>query len=269
MFFVLARHNGISYEYHPPARAEGFTFVCFNPLTGEKAMWETGIGPRLIDQGHGLLTWNLRGQADSPFSVGEIHQDNIVGDAVRLLKEVEPRNPLFVGLSVGGLYAAKAHLGEDSYPCRGLVLINTLREIGPRLSWVNAALVRLAETGGLDLLRDVYSPLLLGEDWQAQNRKGFLKGAGYTPIKQSDGAWHLLKAGENTTWDVNWAEIAVPILNVTGLQDQIFRNDAVIAKLLGQFQNVTTVEYADAGHMVPTETPEHLAQDILKFVERL
>lgn len=176
---------------------------------------------------------------------------------------------MFVGLSVGGLYAAKALLGEDSYPCRGLVLINTLREIGSRLSWINAALVRLAETGGLDLLRDVYSPLLLGEEWQAQNRKGFLKRGGYTPIEQSDGAWHLLKAGENTTWDVNWADITVPTLNITGLQDQIFRNDEVIAKLLTQFQNIKAVEYADAGHMVPAETPERLAQDILKYVERL
>jgi len=269
VFLILARQNGLSYEYQVPASADGFTFVCFNPLTGDKAMWQTGIGPRLIDRGHGLLTWNLRGQADSPFSAGEIHQDNIVGDAVRLLKEVEPQNPVFVGLSVGGLYAAKAHLGKDGYPCRGLVLINTLREIGPRLSWINAALVRLAETGGLDLLRDVYSPLLLGEDWQARNRENFLKPDGYTPIRQSDGAWHLLKAGETTAWDVDWGDLAVPVLNVTGLQDHIFRNDAVIAKQLGQFQNVTAVEYADAGHMVPAETPERLARDILKFVEGL
>jgi pimeloyl-ACP methyl ester carboxylesterase len=232
-------------------------------------MWETGIGARFINQGHGLLTWNMRGQANSPFSDGEIHEDNIISDAIRLLKKVEPQNPVFIGLSIGGLYAAKVHLGKESYPCLGLVLVNTLRKIGPRLSWINKSLVRLAETGGLDLLRDVYSPLLFGEKWQAQNRENFLKSYSYTPIKKNDGAWHLLKAGEDTMWNVNWETIDVPVFNITGLQDQIFRNDKVITEMLTQFQNIKSIEYKDAGHMIPVETPEQLAKDILKFIERL
>ena len=266
---ALSPHNGLSYKYQAPNSADGFTFVCFNPLTGDKAMWETGIGARFINQGHGLLTWNMRGQANSPFSNGEIHEDNIVGDTIRLLKKIKPQNPVFIGLSIGGLYAAKVHLGKENYPCLGLVLINTLRKIGPRLSWINKSLVRLAETGGLDLLRDVYSPLLFGEKWQAQNRENFLKSYSYTPIKKNDGAWHLLKAGENTMWNVNWETINVPVFNITGLQDQIFRNDKIIAEMLTQFQSIKSIEYKDAGHMIPVETPEQLAKDILKFIERL
>ncbi|MBO6480894.1 MAG: alpha/beta hydrolase [Pelagibacteraceae bacterium] len=268
-FMALSPHNGLSYKYIAPNSADGFTFVCFNSLTGDKTMWETGIGAKFINQGHGLLTWNMRGQANSPFSNGEIHEDNIVADAIRLLKKVEPQNPVFIGLSVGGLYAAKVHLGKESYPCLGLVLINTLREIGPRLSWINKSLVRLVETGGLDLLRDVYSPLLFGEKWQAQNRENFLKSYSYTPIKKNDGAWHLLKAGENTMWNVNWETINVPVFNITGLQDKIFRNDKIIAEMLTQFQNIKSIEYKDAGHMIPVEIPEQLAKDILKFIERL
>ena len=268
-FMALSPHNGLSYKYIAPNSADGFTFVCFNSLTGDKTMWETGIGAKFINQGHGLLTWNMRGQANSPFSNGEIHEDNIVADAIRLLKKVEPQNPVFIGLSVGGLYAAKVHLGKESYPCLGLVLINTLRKINSRLSWINKSLVRLVETGGLDLLRDVYSPLLFGEKWQAQNRENFLKSHSYTPIKKNDGAWHLLKAGENTMWNVNWETINVPVFNITGLQDKIFRNDKIIAEMLTQFQNIKSIEYKDAGHMIPVEIPEQLAKDILKFIERL
>ncbi len=268
-FMALSPHNGLSYKYIAPNSADGFTFVCFNSLTGDKTMWETGIGAKFINQGHGLLTWNMRGQANSPFSNGEIHEDNIVADAICLLKKVEPQNPMFIGLSVGGLYAAKVHLGKESYPCLGLVLINTLRKINSRLSWINKSLVRLVETGGLDLLRDVYSPLLFGEKWQAQNRENFLKSYSYTPIKKNDGAWHLLKAGENTMWNVNWETINVPVFNITGLQDQIFRNDKVIAEMLTEFQNIKSIEYKDAGHMIPVEIPEQLAKDILKFIERL
>ncbi len=268
-FMALSPHNGLSYKYQAPNNTDGFTFVCFNPLTGDKAMWETGIGTRFIKRGHGLLTWNMRGQANSPFSKGEIHENNIVGDAIRLLKKVKPQNPVFIGLSIGGLYATKVHLSKESYPCLGLILINTLRKIGPRLSWINKSLVRLVETGGLDLLRDVYSPLLFGEKWQKQNSDSFLKSYSYTPIKKKDGAWNLLKAGENTKWNISWEMVDVPVFNITGLQDQIFRNDKVIAELLTQFQNIKSIEYKDAGHMIPAETPEQLAKDILKFIERL
>ncbi|MBC8339055.1 MAG: alpha/beta hydrolase [Rhodospirillales bacterium] len=275
MFLPLTGDDGLSYEYRAPESADGFTFVCFNPLTGDKAMWEGGIGPALTEQGHGLLTWNLRGQADSPFTAGEITPGNVVADALALLQTVQPQNPVYVGLSVGGLFAAKLHLGDfgegggDAWPCRGFVFINTLREIGPRLAWVNAALVRLAETGGLDLLRDAYSPLLLGEGWQAENRENFLKPGSYEPLSEADGAWHLLKAGEETVWDVDWSRLTVPVLNITGLQDQIFRDDAVIERLLADFQDVQAVAYDDAGHMVPAETPERLAGDLLKFVAGL
>jgi len=271
MFLFLAGDDGLAYEYRAPIGADGFTFVCFNPLTGDKAMWETGIGPALVERGHGLLTWNLRGQADSPFTAGAITPDAIVADARCLLDTVQPQNPVLVGLSVGGLYAAKLHLGGngEGYPCRGFVLINCLREIGPRLSWINAALLRLAETGGLELLRDVYLPLLMNQDWQAENRGSFLKADGYAPLSPSDGAWHLLKAGEDTVWDVDWRELSVPVLNITGRQDQIFRDDAVIARLLGQIENVRAIDYDDAGHMVPAETPARLAGDLLDFVEGL
>ena len=144
-----------------------------------------------------------------------------------------------------------------------------MRKIGPRLSWINKSLVRLVETGGLDLLRDVYSPLLFGEKWQKQNSDSFLKSYSYTPIKKKDGAWNLLKAGENTMWNVSWETIDVPVFNITGLQDQIFRNDKVISEILTQFQNIKSIEYKDAGHMIPAETPEQLSKDILKFIERL
>ncbi len=57
MFLELGPKNGLCYEYTAPSSPRGYTFVCFNPLTGDQGMWGTGIGPILIDQGHGLLTW--------------------------------------------------------------------------------------------------------------------------------------------------------------------------------------------------------------------
>ncbi len=130
-------------------------------------------------------------------------------------------------------------------------------------------MVRLAETGGLDLLRDVYLPLLLNENWQTDNRAGFLKNGVYTPIATDDGALHLLKAGEATSWDVNWHDIKIPVLNITGLQDRIFRDDSVIEKMLECFADVKALQYANAGHMIPSEDPNRLARDLIQFAKTL
>ena len=105
------------------------------------------IGPQARSAGHGTLAYNMRGQADSPFSPGlKLDMNLIVEDASRLLTELNPLRPILVGLSIGGLFAATTWLtGADAM---GLVLINTLRKDGPRLRWIGDALVRAVELGG-------------------------------------------------------------------------------------------------------------------------
>ena len=265
-FHVLSRRNGLKYSFQPPSHTHGKTFVCFNPLSGDKAMWESGIGPYLRDAGHGLLCWNLRGQEGSLFTRGTITPQMIVGDAISLIEKIGPPGPVFTGLSIGGLYAAQA---SKAVKCQALVLINTLRETTQRIRWVNDALVRLAETGGLDLLRDAYLPLLMNEDWQAENRQQFLQDKPYQPCPDGDGALQLLKAGRDTSWDFNWGSLAMPVLNITGLQDRVFRDPPVIDRLLARFKNVHALEYETAGHMIPAEQPARLAEDLAGFARQL
>ena len=109
--FRLDPQDGLYYEHRAPADSGSGTFVFFNPLTGDTTTWETVIGPILRDAGYGTLTYNLRGQADSPFSPGvEFTEEQIVADACKLLAEVSPVKPIFVGLSIGGLFAIRALL---------------------------------------------------------------------------------------------------------------------------------------------------------------
>ena len=151
--------NALNYRYQPPPGEKGCTFVFFNALTGDAASWEAVIVPKLVEHGHGALVYNLRGQPGSPFTSDLILDDKLIAsDAVRLLTEVKPIQPIFVGLSIGGLFAARTYLaGAEAI---GLVLVNTLRRQSVRLSWINDALVRSVEIGGLELLKDFYLPLL-------------------------------------------------------------------------------------------------------------
>ena len=264
---TLSPGNTLAYEYVTPTDS-GKTFVCFNALSGDMAMWTASIGDALRAAGHGWLIYNLRGQAGSDYTIDKFTEEQIVEDALALLEEVKPVRPVHVGLSIGGAFGLKAHMAGGAGKADGLVLINTLRKDSPRLNWINDAVVRVFETGGGDLLKDLYSPLLMNEEWQAENRAGFLGGAGYAPSARNDPALMLLKSGPTVDWNMAYEAIDVPVLIISGLQDRVFFNAEHVADLAGRFGRGQRVDLANAGHMVPVERPKELGEAIINFVAK-
>jgi len=264
--FQLGPQDAIYYEHYTPGSSKGCTFVFFNALTGDTNTWESVIGPRLRDEGHGSLTYNLRGQTDSPFSPElKLDVDLIVDDALKLLAEVRPVRPILVGLSIGGLFAARAWLqGAEAL---GLVLINTLRRDGPRLKWIGDALVRAVEVGGLDLFRDLFLPLLVNEEWLEDNRSNFLKYDGsYTPSDPGGGHYKLLaEAGRDADWNLPYEQLTLPTLVITGLQDHVFREREVIEDMFSRLPRGRRIDMKNAGHLIPNEQPVELADLLLNF----
>lgn len=265
---TLRDGNTLAYDHLPP-RDGGVTFVCFNALSGDKGMWTSGLGDTLKGAGHGLLVHNLRGQEGSAFTSTGFTEASIVDDAVTLLEHVKPVRPVHVGLSIGGLFALRAHLKGGAARADAIVLINTLRKAGPRLDWVNDAVVRAAETGGLDLLRDLFSPLLMNEEWQAANRANFLAPTGYSPLPPDNGALLLMKSGSTADWNVPYEAIDVPTLVITGLQDRVFYNAPDVDALAGRLPHCQRIDMPNAGHMIPVERPGELAHALVSFAATL
>lgn len=264
----LSTGNTLSYELVEP-RDGGKTFVFFNALSGDKNMWTASVGAALSAAGHGMLLYNLRGQAGSETTQTAIDVASIIDDAKTLLEHVKPIRPIHVGLSIGGLFSLAAHLAGSHGRADGIVLINTLRKEGARLDWVNDAVVRAAETGGFDLMKDLYSPLLMNIEWQAENREQFLGSTSYTPCTPDDRALMLLKSGATADWKVNYEAIDVPVLAISGLQDRVFFNDADVTELAARMPQCTRMDMADAGHMIPVERPVNLGAALLSFVDQV
>lgn len=261
---MLGDEDALYYEHTEARGDDRVTFVCFNALTGDAGMWKTGVGVSLVDAGHGLLVYNMRGQANSPFTPGTaLTQDLIVEDATTLLKSLAPVRPVFIGLSIGGLFAARTALAGAE--CHGLVLINTLRRDGPRLRWINDAVVRLAEIGGPELLRDILSPLIMNEAWQADNRASCLTADEYVPMDQTGGTYNLLANAKHADWNLAYESLVKPTLVITGKQDRVFNDRDDVDRLFARLPNATRHEIADAGHMVPIEQVETLARLLLDF----
>lgn len=267
--FELGPGEALFYDHHPPSDPDGKTFVFFNALTGDTSNWEGVICPKLREAGHGTLAYNLRGQANSPFSpTAVLDAASVVDDAVKLLNHIDPVNPVMVGLSIGGLFGARAWL--QGAKADGLVLINTLRQDGPRLQWIGDALVRAAEVGGLELFRDLYLPLLFNEQWLGQNRDNFLKDGGYTPLDKAHGHYKLLaEAGRTADWDLPLEKFELPVLVITGLQDHVFLDLEVVAGQGARLPNASRIDMADAAHLIPAERPAELTQALLTFAREV
>lgn len=254
------------YEHYPPNSPKGLTFVFFNALTGDTGNWEQLIAPALRAAGHGTLCYDYRGQGQSPSTPSSpLSSEGIIADAGMLLDHLAPAHSVLVGLSIGGLFAARALLAGSS--AKALVLINTLRQDSARLRWIGDALVRAVSVGGLDLFRDLFLPLLVNEQWLTAQRNNFLKKeAVYAPLAPENGVFRLLSdAGRDADWDLPYEQLTLPTLVITGLQDHVFLEPAVVDKLSARLPNAQRLDIADAGHLIPAEQPEQLADALIRF----
>jgi 3-oxoadipate enol-lactonase len=259
----LGPADSLYYEYEAP-RADHSTLVFVNALTGSTAAWQAAVAPRCRAAGFGTLCWNFRGQADSAFSPTlKLDADLIVADLRTLLDRVAPPSPVLVGLSIGGLYAARAVLA--GLQARKLVLLNTLRRIGPRIAWINDALLAAVRTGGFPLLLDLYLPLLTNEEFQRGNRAKFLTADRYVPQDPAHGHFKLMESSGTTDWDVPYDQLKLPVLTITGLQDRLFLDLDIVHELRARLPNARHLEWSDAGHLLPLEHPERLADALIEF----
>ena len=261
--FEISSGNALYYEHTAPARQGAQTFVFVNALTGNTQAWEAQVAPALREQGFGTLSYNFRGQDQSPFAGVELTPDLIIEDLRALLGALQPERPVLVGLSIGGLFAAHAVL--KGAKAEALVLLNTLREIGPRIAWVNDALPHLVARGGVRLFMDAMFPLLVNGDMAAEKRADFISDAPYEPLDPDHGHMNLMRNSVSADWDIPYEDLALPVLVVTGLQDRVFLDTDVVERLAARLPKAARMDWPDAGHLLPQERPEKLIHALAAF----
>lgn len=256
-------NNSLYYIHHKPIRAGAPTFFFVNALTGTTDHWEGSAGPALREAGFGTLSYNFRGQVESTFDPGiELTNDLIVSDIVALNVALKPQKPILVGLSIGGLYAAQAR--KAGVNAAGIVFLNTLRKVGPRIQWINEALPHFAALGGAQMFMDATFALVVNPEFAETMRPNFLKGA-YEPLPPEHGHMNLMRNSPATDWDFEWASLDLPVLSITGEHDRIFRDPAVIDELFALLPDGEREEWSDCGHLVPLERPEKMIGSLKRF----
>ena len=265
--FKIDDKNELYYEYIPPKDGD-CTCVFVNALTGDVSAWNGSIGKNLIKKNDGYLVYNFRGQAQSKFDRNlELSDNLIVNDLISLVNFIKPKNIVLVGLSIGGLYAAKSVL--SGVQAKGLVLINTLRKPSERLNWINNAMANAVKFGGTSLILDMVLPMLASPSFLSKMKSNALKYENYLGLDDYDGVTKLMQGGYKTDWDFDWRKLELPVLIMSGHYDKVFRIEEDINDLIKNLKNVRRIEVPECGHLIPIEDPELFSYHLNGFVQSL
>ena len=266
-FMKINDENAINIIHSAPVGSNA-TFVFCNSMGATTDVWEETIAPALRKHGYGTLSFDYRGQGSTQFGKdAHLEPDEIIADIVRVLAHENPHRPILCGLSIGGLFAARAWLNGAA--ADGIAFINTLRKPSSQVEWINTLEARLIAMGGMPLVHDVLRPVLASCDQLTQLRSTHLPEEGYTPWPADHPRRRLAEGVNKADWGVPWEELTLPTLVFTGHHDRLFRIQADVDEILARIPDADVIEYADGGHSLHQEFPERFVADLVAFAVKI
>lgn len=267
-FVEIDEANAIHVLHAAPTAPEAATFVFLNSMGATTAVWEGRIAPMLRARGFGTLSFDYRGQGDTRFGPdATLEPVEIIADIGRVMAAERPVRPVFVGLSIGGLFGAWAQLAGAG--ALGVVLINTLRKPNAQVEWINTLEARLIAIGGMPLVLDVLRPVLSGREELERLRPSHLPAEGYTPWPADHPRRRLAEGVHKADWGFPWERLDAPALVLTGAHDRLFRIQADVDDLVARIPDAQVVDFPDGGHSLQAEHPERFVALAAGFAMRL
>jgi pimeloyl-ACP methyl ester carboxylesterase len=245
--------------------ADGPTIVLAHCWTGDKSFWGA-VARRLVAEGHRVVLYDQRGHGGSSLGTDPMTTDRLGEDLLAVLDDVGAAEVVLAGHSMGGMTIqalALHHPDVVRERVRGVVLAATAAQVFPRP--VAAPLLDLA-LGDLALRGLAGTPRGLAATRGAVGRaahrahveaiaKGFF---GTTAAVRSG----FLTAMTAMDYREGLGDIDVPTTVLVGTHDRL--TPPRRARLLAErIPGAELVVLPGAGHMLPIEEPDRVAEAIL------
>jgi len=233
--------------------------------TGSRAVWEP-VAARLVAAGRQVVLYDQRGHGASTLGAGDLTVDVLGDDLAAVLEAVDARDAVLAGHSMGGMTLQALAVGHPDVVAervRGMVLAGTAAF--NVATGIVAAPVRLV-TGSRQvdrLMAGRLGPALSRGSVGRRPRQAHLVAArdGWLSLP-ADVRRQFLTGMQAMDYRPGLAAVAVPTTVVVGSRD-LLTPPRLGRALAAAIPGARLVEVPGAGHMLPFEEPDLLAEIIV------
>jgi pimeloyl-ACP methyl ester carboxylesterase len=265
----LPKPEGLPEPVAPPVTVygDGTAVVLLHAFPLDSRMWLPQVEAL---GGYQMIVPDLRGFGSAREQAGEVTaMDLLADDVAKLLDERQLERVVLCGLSMGG-YVALAFARRHPERLGGLVLCDTR----PGTDTNNVKATRLAMATrvlaeGVGFLPEAMIPRLLGKTTR-QERPELVEQVTETILDQDPRGIVAAQRGmaERTDSTEVLAQITVPTLVLTGLQDDLIKPDESV-RMAAEIRDARLIQVPDAGHLVTLEQSDPVNEALLDFLAPL
>lgn len=258
---AFQRVNGIVLHYSLERRGPGPTLVFANSLGTDFRIWD----PLLAELGGNftVLRYDKRGHGLSEATPPPYAMDTHVDDLKALIDHLDLRDPLVVGLSIGGMIAqglAARHPGL----ARGLVLMDTAHRIGTDELWNQR--IAAIEADGIAAIADGILARWFTPEYRRPENPDFVGYSNMLLRTLRDGYLGSCAALRDADYTAQAAGLDLPVLCIVGDQDGSTPPD-LVRSTAALIPGAEFVIVDNAGHLPCIEQPATTASLIRRFAD--
>jgi non-heme chloroperoxidase len=244
---------------------EGPLVVLAHGYAGSRAVWAP-VARRLVAQGHRVVLWDQRGHGESTVGSEGLTVDRLGDDLRDLLEAIDARGAVLVGHSMGGMTVMALigrHPAVVASRASAVVLVSTaavvpMRVTGPGLAaTVVSSRIATAAVGGPFGHLIVRPSVGRRAVWAHLDATARLYAA-TAPATRAE----LLRSMAAMDLRPGLALCPVPALIVAGSRDGLTMTGLSV-DIAGHLPHADVLVLPEAGHMLPFEEPECLADLII------
>lgn len=253
--------NGVRLHVSDQGPRDGFPVVFANSLGTDFRLWDTLLP--LLPPGLRLIRYDKRGHGLSDAPPAPYHMGDLVKDAAGLMDDLGVRDALFVGLSIGGIFA-QGLAAERPDLTRAIVIADSAAKIGTEEMWQSR--IDAVREGGIEALAE---PIL--ERWFSKEFREtcpldlalWRHMLTRTPV---EGYMGCCRAIADTDLMDSTARLTLPTLCLVGSEDGATPPD-LVRETAGLIQGARFEIIRGAGHLPCVEKPAEMAALLTGFMK--
>lgn len=253
--------NGVALHVLEQGDPDGRPLVFSNSLGTDLRLWDAVL-PHLPG-GLRILGYDTRGHGLSACPDGPYGIDDLVRDAAAVLDACDVRDPVFVGLSIGGL-TAQALASARPDLVKAAVLSNTASRMGSAEMW--QARMQAITEGGLEAISEAvmqrWFPARFRETSEARLWRNMLM---RTPQEGYIGCCAALAGADLRAAT---AALRLPVLGISGSEDGAC-TPAETAATIATIPGARCEVIDGAGHLPCVDAPEDYAHLLTAFLKEV